>query len=202
MLPHQDRVQSQKEKIRKPAFLYSQPSRKRLMAREVGNRASRLEGVMKPPLFFEFPSDAPANIDSNHMLLEHYISQFTSGKVMLFHHDIVPFCANAREDKPRRSTAGQEFSVGAPERKTVRVLHRNFLPYRLSQKHADFSWLKKPFGLCLRSGLRDWVWSESKGPLQQVGGYRKSVLLGDRLLDRARIIAIDVVVNHLIEKRR
>jgi hypothetical protein len=42
---------------------------------------------------------------------------------MLFQHDIVPFCANARENNPRRGTARQELSVFAPERNTVRVLH-------------------------------------------------------------------------------
>jgi hypothetical protein len=59
------------------------------------------------------------------MLLEHNIGQFTAGEMVLFHHDIVPFCANARENKQRRSTARQEFSVCAPERKAVRVLHCN-----------------------------------------------------------------------------
>src|SRR3981189_2467841 len=43
--------------------------------------------------------------------------------MMLFHHDIVPFCANARENNPRRDIAGQELFVCAPERNTVRVLH-------------------------------------------------------------------------------
>jgi len=43
--------------------------------------------------------------------------------------------------------------------------------------------------------------SESKGLFQQVRGYGKPILLRDSLLDRARIIAIDRVVKHLIEKR-
>jgi hypothetical protein len=47
----------------------------------------------------------------------------------------------------------------------------------------------------------DAVMSESKGLLQQVRGYGEPVLLRDSLLDRARIIAIDRVVKHLIEKR-
>jgi ATP-binding cassette, subfamily C, bacteriocin exporter len=40
-------------------------------------------------------------------------------------HDIVPFCVNARENNPRRGTAGKGFSVCVPERNTVRVLHCN-----------------------------------------------------------------------------
>ncbi len=44
---------------------------------------------------------------------------------MLFYHEIVPFCANARENNPRRDNGGQEFSVSATERNTVRVLHCN-----------------------------------------------------------------------------
>src|SRR4029077_17354885 len=58
--------------------------------------------------------------------------------------------------------------------------------------------LKRSSGLC----LRDWVVSESKGLLQQVRGYGKSVFLRDCLLDRTRIIAIDRVVKHLVDKRR
>jgi UDP:flavonoid glycosyltransferase YjiC (YdhE family) len=72
------------------------------MAREEGNRASCLEEALKPPLFLEFISKGVTNIDSNYMPLEHYIGQFNGGKVMLFHHDIVPFCANARENHPRK----------------------------------------------------------------------------------------------------
>jgi hypothetical protein len=59
------------------------------------------------------------------MRLVHYIGQFTAGKVTLFQHDIVPFCANARENNRRRGTAGKDFSVRVPERNTVRVLHCN-----------------------------------------------------------------------------
>jgi len=59
------------------------------------------------------------------MPLEHYIGQFTAGKVMLFHHDIVPICANARENDPRRDVARQELSVCVPERNKLRVLHCN-----------------------------------------------------------------------------
>ena len=64
-------------------------------------------------------------MDNNHMPFEHYTGQFTAGKVTLFQHDIVPFCANARENNRRRGTAGKEFSVCVPERNTVRVLHFN-----------------------------------------------------------------------------
>ena len=49
--------------------------------------------------------------------------------------------------------------------------------------------------------LRDGVLSESKGLLQHVRGYGKPVLLGDSLLDGARIIAIDRVAKHLMQKR-
>jgi hypothetical protein len=66
------------------------------------------------------------------MPFEHYIGQFTAGKAMLFQHDIVPFCANARENNPRRGTAGKEFSVCVPERNTVRVLHCNSSLHRES----------------------------------------------------------------------
>jgi hypothetical protein len=59
------------------------------------------------------------------MPLEHYIGQFTAGELVLFHHDIVPICANARENDPRMGIARQELSVCAPERNTVRVLHCN-----------------------------------------------------------------------------
>jgi hypothetical protein len=44
---------------------------------------------------------------------------------MLFHHDIVPFCANARENNLRRGIARQKFSVYGPERNTVGVGHCN-----------------------------------------------------------------------------
>jgi hypothetical protein len=63
------------------------------------------------------------NIDRNHMPLVHYIGPFTAGNVTLFQHDIVPFCVNARENNSTRVTAGNGFSVGVPERNTVRVLH-------------------------------------------------------------------------------
>src|SRR6202022_1072675 len=128
----ESRVKSQKENIRKHAPLYFHPTRKRLIAREEGNRASCPEVALKPPLFFAFPSSGVANIDRNHVPLEHYIGQFTAGNVMLFYHDIVPFCANARENNPRRNIAGQEFSVCAPERNTVRVLHCKSLLHRES----------------------------------------------------------------------
>jgi hypothetical protein len=59
------------------------------------------------------------------MPLAHYIRQFTARKVMLFHNDIVPFCANARENNPRRGIAGQEFSICVQEGNTVRVRHCN-----------------------------------------------------------------------------
>jgi hypothetical protein len=95
------------------------------MAREEANPTSCLEEALKSPLFLEFHSNGVANINNDHMPLEHYIGQFTAGKVMLFHHDIVPFCANARENDPRRGIAKQEFSVCAPERNTVRILHCN-----------------------------------------------------------------------------
>jgi hypothetical protein len=95
------------------------------MAREEGNRASCLEEALNPPLFLEFPSSGVANIDNNHMPLVHYISQFIAEEVVLFHHDIVPSCASARENNPRRGAAGQEFSVCVPERNTVRVFHSN-----------------------------------------------------------------------------
>jgi hypothetical protein len=70
------------------------------MAREEGNRASCPLGLLKPPILFEFADKGMTNIDSNRMPLVHYIHQFKAGKVMLFHHDIVPFCANTRENNP------------------------------------------------------------------------------------------------------
>src|ERR1700737_856571 len=57
------------------------------------------------------------------MLLVHDIGQFNAGELVLLHHNIVPFCAHARENKPGREIAGYEFSVCAPLRNTVRVLH-------------------------------------------------------------------------------
>src|SRR4029077_8161047 len=122
---YENMVQSQIENIRKHAPLHFQSARKRLMAREEGNRASCLEKALKPPLFLVFPSNGAANIDSNHMPLEHYIGPFTVGNVTLFQHDIVPFCATARENNPIRSIARKEFSACVPERNTVRVLHCN-----------------------------------------------------------------------------
>jgi hypothetical protein len=59
------------------------------------------------------------------MPLEHYIGPFTAGNVTLFHHNIVPFCANARENNPIMGIARKEFSTCEPERNTVRVLHCN-----------------------------------------------------------------------------
>ena len=50
----------------------------------------------------------------------------------------------------------------------------------------------------LSSGLL----GDSKALLQQVRGDRKSVPLGDSLLDRARIVAIERVVKHVIDQRR
>lgn len=66
-----------------------------------------------------------ANSDTNHMLLVHHIGQFTAGEMVLLHHDIVPFCADTRENDPRKGVARQELSVCTPERNTVRVLHCN-----------------------------------------------------------------------------
>jgi hypothetical protein len=57
-------------------------------------------------------------------------------------------------------------------------------------------------GSCGRSGFIAGIASESQALLQQVRGYQKPVLLRDSLLDRARIIAIDRVVEYLIEKHR
>jgi hypothetical protein len=92
------------------------------MAREEGNRASCLEEAPKPPLFLEFPSSGVANIDNNHMPLVSYISQFTAGYIMLFHQEIVPSCAEARENNPRKGAARQELFICPPERNAVRVL--------------------------------------------------------------------------------
>jgi hypothetical protein len=55
----------------------------------------------------------------------HDIGQFKAGRVTLFHHDIVPSCASARENYARKGVATQELSICAPERNTVRVLHCN-----------------------------------------------------------------------------
>src|ERR1700747_1617475 len=98
-------VQTQIENIRKYAPLYFQPSRKRLMTREEGNRAFCLEETLKPPLILQFPSNSVANVDSNHMPLVNHIGPFTIGKMTLFHYDIGPFCANARENNPIRGGA-------------------------------------------------------------------------------------------------
>ena len=117
--------QSQKKNVRKQIPLYFEPSRKRLIAREEGNRAPWLEDALKSPLFLRFPSSGVAHLDSNHMPLVRYISQFTVGYIMLFHQNIAPSCANARENDPRRDIARQEAFIGAPERNTVRVLHGN-----------------------------------------------------------------------------
>ena len=95
---HENGVQSQKENIHYHALLYVRPTRKRLMAREETNPTSCLEEAPKPPRFLEFPSSGGANIDTNHMLLVHDIGQFKAGRVTLFHHDIVPSCASAREN--------------------------------------------------------------------------------------------------------
>ncbi len=106
------------------------------MAREEGNRASCLEETLKPPLFLEFISNGVTNIHNNHMPLEHYIGQFNAGKIVLFHHDIVPICATARENDPRRSIARQELSVCVPERNTARVLHSNSSLHRKSASNV------------------------------------------------------------------
>jgi ABC-type transport system substrate-binding protein len=122
---HENRVQSQNEKIRQHAPLCFRPARKRLKAREEVNRASWHKDALQSPLFLAFASIGVANIDGNHMPLEHDIGQFTSGITMLFHHDIGPFCASARENNSRKGVARREFSVCAQERNTVRVLHCN-----------------------------------------------------------------------------
>jgi hypothetical protein len=108
---YENRIQSQKKNVRKPIPLYFEPTRKRLMARPEGNRASWLVDAPKSPLFHSFPSNGVANIDNNHMPLVHYTGQLAARKVMLFHRDIVPFCANAREHNPRRGIARQKFSA-------------------------------------------------------------------------------------------
>src|SRR4029077_18950398 len=95
------------------------------MAREESNRASCLEEAAKRLLVLEFPSCVMTNIDRNDVPLEHYIGQFNAGKIVLFHHDIVPICATARENDPRKIIARQELSICAPERNIVRVLHCN-----------------------------------------------------------------------------
>src|SRR5258708_38174916 len=117
--PYENRIHRQKENVPKRDPLHLQPARKRLMAREEGNRASCLEERLKPPLFLEFISNGVTNIHNNHVPLEHYIGQFTAGEMVLFHHDIVPICANARDDDPRRSISRQEISVCVPERNTA-----------------------------------------------------------------------------------
>src|ERR1700746_2087326 len=96
-----------------------------LMAREDAKPASWLGGAAKRLLVLVFPSCEVANIDSNHMPLEHHIGQFNAGEIVLFHHDIVPICATARENDPRRGITTQELSICVPERNTVRVLHCN-----------------------------------------------------------------------------
>jgi len=92
------------------------------MARQEGNRASCPLDLLKPPVFFEF-SNGVTNIDNNDMPLVHYIGKFPAGEMVLFQHDIVPFCANARENDPRKGSAGQELSICSPESNTVWVLH-------------------------------------------------------------------------------
>jgi hypothetical protein len=103
-----------------------------LTAREERNRASCLRDLLKLPLFLEFISNGVTNIGNNHMPLEHYIGRFTAWEMVLFHHDIVTFCAKARENNPRMGVARQELSVCAPERNTVRVLHCNSSLHRES----------------------------------------------------------------------
>src|SRR5260221_12541063 len=120
---YENRFQSQKKNIRKYAPLCFQSHKKRPIARKERIRTPCLEDALKPSLDLEFISNGVTNIDNNHMPLEHYIGQFTAGEMVLFHHDIVPFCANARENDPRKGLAMQEFSVCAPKRNTVRVLH-------------------------------------------------------------------------------
>jgi hypothetical protein len=41
------------------------------------------------------------------MLLEHYISQFVAREMVLFDRDIVPFCADARENNLRTAIVRQ-----------------------------------------------------------------------------------------------
>jgi hypothetical protein len=77
------------------------------MAREKGDRASCLKDVLKTPFFPKFASNGVANNDNNHILLEHHISQFAAGEMVLFDLDIVPFCADARKDNPRIGIARQ-----------------------------------------------------------------------------------------------
>src|SRR6516165_1420399 len=122
---YESRVQSQKQNIRKHALLYFQPQKKGLIAREEGDRASCLKDVLKTPFFLEFASNGVANRDNDHMLLEHYISQFTAGEMMLFDHDIVPFCADARENNPRTGIVRHKLSACAPEGDSVRMVHCN-----------------------------------------------------------------------------
>src|SRR6516225_2906083 len=122
---YESRVQSQKQNIRKRALLYFQPEKKWLIAREEGDRASCLKDVLKTPFFLEFASNGVANRDNDHMLLEHYISQFTAGEMMLFDHDIVPFCADARENNPRTGIVRHELSACASEGDPVRMVHCN-----------------------------------------------------------------------------
>src|SRR6516225_6189365 len=122
---YESRVQSQKQNIRKHALLYFQPEKKWLIAREEGDRASCLKDVLKTPFFLEFASNGVANRDNNHMLLEHYISQFTAGEMVLFDHDIVPFCADARENNPRTGIVRHELSACAPKGDPVRMVHCN-----------------------------------------------------------------------------
>src|SRR5258708_24161250 len=108
--PYENRIQRQKENVPKRDPLHLQPARKRLMAREEGNRASCLEETLKPPLFLEFISNGVTNIHNNHVPLEHYIGQFTPGEMVLCQHAIVPIYANARENDPIRSISNQELS--------------------------------------------------------------------------------------------
>src|SRR5258708_30274367 len=74
---YENRIQRQKENVPKRAPLHLQPARKRLMAREEGNRASCLEETLKAPLFLEFISIGVTNIYNKHMPLVHYLDQFT-----------------------------------------------------------------------------------------------------------------------------
>src|SRR5260221_2740746 len=94
-----------------------------MTAREEGNRIFFLEPPPKPALFLEFPSNGVADINSNHMLLVHYISQFDAEKIVLLQHHIVPFGAGARENNLTKGIARKEFSACVPERNTVRGFH-------------------------------------------------------------------------------
>jgi len=62
--------------------------------------------------------------------------KFTAGKVMLFHHDIVPFCANAWENKPRRGTAGHCRLTGSGRSSYFSFKGSGIISWRLSKSVA------------------------------------------------------------------